>query len=149
METTMTDRTASTVWEGSLAEGSGRTTLESSGLDTYDVSWPARTEEPGGRTSPEELFAAAHASCYSMALSGALAKADTPPEKLETSVTVSFGKTDDGFAVTAIAIRVRGTVPGADADAFAQAAQGAKDGCPISKLVAGGTADITLDAALA
>lgn len=144
----MTDRTASTVWEGTLFEGAGRTTLESSGRGTYDVSWPARAEEPGGTTSPEELFAAAHASCYSMALSGALAKADTPAEKIETSVTVSFGKTDSGFAVTKVAIRVRGTVPGADGDAFAQAAQGAKDGCPISKLIAGNT-EITLDAALA
>ncbi len=143
----MTDRTASTVWEGTLFEGSGKTTLESSGLGTFDVSWPARTEEPGDTTSPEELFAAAHASCYSMALSGALAKADTPAEKLETSVTATFGKTDNGFAVTKVAIRVRGTVPGADADAFAEAAQGAKDGCPISKLIAGNT-EITLDASL-
>jgi lipoyl-dependent peroxiredoxin len=145
----MADRTASTVWEGTLFEGSGRTTFDSSGIGTFDVSWPARTEEPGGKTSPEELVAAAHASCYAMALSGALAKAGTPAEKLETSAVVSFGKTDSGFAVTKIALSVRGTVPGADEESFAEAAQGAKEGCPISKLVAGGTAEITLDASLA
>jgi lipoyl-dependent peroxiredoxin len=144
----MADRTASTVWEGTLFEGSGRTTFESSGIGTYDVSWPARTEEPGGKTSPEELLAGAHASCFSMALSNELAKSDTPAEKLETSVTVSVNKTDSGFAITKIAITVRGTVPGADADGFAQAAQGAKGGCPVSKLFAGNT-EITLDASLA
>lgn len=144
----MADRTARTVWEGTLADGAGQTTFESSGIGTYDVSWPARTEEPGGKTSPEELLAAAHASCYSMALSGALSKADTPPEKLETSVTVSVNKTDNGFAITQVAISVRGTVPGADADAFSKAAEGAKDGCPVSKLFAGNT-EITLDASLA
>jgi lipoyl-dependent peroxiredoxin len=142
------ERTASTVWEGSLFDGSGRTTLESSGLGTFDVSWPARTEEPGGKTSPEELVAAAHASCFSMALSGQLGRAGTPPEKLETSATLTFDETDDGFGVTKVALRVRGTVPGADADAFAEAAQAAKEGCPISKLIAGNT-EITLDAQLA
>jgi lipoyl-dependent peroxiredoxin len=84
-----------------------------------------------------------------MALSNELAKADTPAEKLETSVTVSINKTDAGMAITKIAITVRGTVPGADADSFGKAAEGAKAGCPVSKLVAGGTAEITLDASLA
>jgi lipoyl-dependent peroxiredoxin len=144
----MVDRTASTVWEGTLFEGAGKTTFDSSGLGTYDVTWPARTEEPGGKTSPEELLAAAHASCFSMALSGALARAETPAEKLETSVTVSVNKTDSGFAITKVAITVRGTVPGADDEAFQQAAQGAKEGCPVSKLFAGNT-ELTLDASLA
>ena len=77
-----TTRTATTRWEGSLLEGAGKVTMESSGLGTYDVSWPARTEEPNGKTSPEELIAAAHSSCFSMAFSGALAKAGTPPTSL-------------------------------------------------------------------
>ena len=85
-----TTRTASTRWEGTLFEGAGKVTLESSGLGTYDVSWPARTEEPAGRTSPEELIAAAHSSCFSMALSAALAKAGTPPTSLDTKADVTF-----------------------------------------------------------
>jgi lipoyl-dependent peroxiredoxin len=142
------DRTASTVWQGGLADGTGSTTFESSGIGTFNVSWPSRTEEPNGQTSPEELVAAAHASCYSMALSGQLGRAGLTPERLETSATVTIDKTDNGFAVTKVALRVRGEIPDADADAFAQAAEAAKDGCPISKLMAGNT-EITLDAALA
>lgn len=142
------NRTASTIWSGPLADGSGETTFESSGIGTYEVSWPARTEEPGGKTSPEELLAAAHASCFSMSLAGQLGRAKTPPERLETSVTVTIDKTDSGFAITDIAITVRGTVPDADEDGFAAAASNAKDGCPVSKLFAG-NANITLDAKLA
>lgn len=142
------DRTASTVWEGSLADGKGSTTFESSNIGTFDVSWPSRTEEPNGRTSPEELVAAAHASCYSMALAGDIGRAGGTPQLLETSATVTFDKTDGGWTVTRVALKVRGTVEGMDASAFAKVAQAAKDGCPVSKLIAGNT-ELTLDAALA
>ena len=125
-----TTRMASTVWQGSLMEGSGRTTFESSGLGTYDVTWPARSEEPNGKTSPEELLAAAHASCFSMALSNGLAKAGTPPTKLETSVEVDFVP---GTGITEIRIATKGDVPGLDAAGFQAAAEGAKANCPVSK----------------
>ena len=139
-----TTRNATTIWEGSLMEGSGQVTLDSSGLGTYDVSWPARSEEPNGKTSPEELIAAAHSSCYSMALSNGLAKAGTPPERLQTSAAVTF---QPGEGITGIVITVRGTVPGITAEQFAEAAETAKVGCPVSKALTGTT--ITLDAALA
>jgi osmotically inducible protein OsmC len=125
-------------------EGSGQVTLESSGLGTFDVSWPSRAEDPDGRTSPEELIAAAHSSCFSMALSSGLAKAGTPPESLETSVDVTF---QPGEGITGIHITVRGTVPGISAEDFVTAAEGAKANCPVSKALAGTT--ITLDAGLA
>ncbi|HEX6247532.1 MAG TPA: OsmC family protein [Nocardioidaceae bacterium] len=139
-----TTRTATTRWEGSLMEGAGRVSLESSGIGTYDVSWPARAEEPGGKTSPEELIAAAHSSCFSMALSGALAKAGTPPTALDTKADVTF---QPGEGITGIHITVVGTVDGIDADAFRTAAEGAKENCPVSQALTGTT--ITLDASLA
>ena len=142
----MADRTASVTWSGSLMDGAG--TIESVGSGAFgplDVTWASRTEESNGRTSPEELIAAAHASCYSMALSGALAKAGSPPEKLETSATVTFVP---GTGITKSAIRVRGTVPGIDEAAFVEAAEGAVEGCPVSKALAA-LPEITLDAALA
>jgi lipoyl-dependent peroxiredoxin len=140
------DRTANVTWSGSLLEGSG--TIESVGSGAFgplDVTWAARTEESGGRTSPEELIAAAHASCFSMALSSGLAKAGTPPERLETSATVTFVP---GEGITKSALTVRGTVPGMDEAAFREAAEGAKANCPVSKALAGGP-EITLDATLA
>ena len=139
-----TTRKATTHWEGSLMQGAGKVTLESSGLGTYDVTWASRAEEPDGRTSPEELIAAAHASCFSMALSHALSQAGNEPEALDTSAEVSF---QPGEGITGIAIRVRGTVPGLSADAFREAAEGAKANCPVSKALTGTT--ITLDADLA
>ncbi|HEX5770776.1 MAG TPA: OsmC family peroxiredoxin, partial [Nocardioidaceae bacterium] len=117
-------RTATTRWEGSLQEGAGKVTLESSGIGTYDVSWPARTEEPNGKTSPEELIAAAHSSCFSMALSGALAKAGTPPTSLDTKADVTFVP---GEGITTVHITVVGTVEGLDAEGFKAAAEGAKE----------------------
>jgi lipoyl-dependent peroxiredoxin len=126
-----------------LMEGAGKVTLDSSGLGSYDVSWPARAEEPDGKTSPEELIAAAHSSCFSMALSNGLAKAGNPPEALETSADVTF---QPGEGITGIHITVRGTVPGISAEAFAEAAEGAKTNCPVSKALTGTT--ITLDASL-
>ena len=125
-------------------EGSGQVTLESSGLGTYDVSWPSRAEEPNGRTSPEELIAAAHSSCFSMALSNGLAKAGNPPERLETTADVTF---QPGEGITGIHLKVVGTVPGMSAQDFVEAAEGAKVNCPVSKALTG-TA-ITLDASLA
>ncbi|HEU5084321.1 MAG TPA: OsmC family protein [Acidimicrobiales bacterium] len=139
-----TTRTATTRWEGSLMEGSGQVTLESSGLGTYDVSWPSRAEEPDGRTSPEELIAAAHSSCFSMALSNGLAKAGSPPERLETTAAVTF---QPGEGITGIHLKVVGTVPGMSAEDFVEAAEGAKVNCPVSKALTGTT--ITLDASLA
>lgn len=138
-----TTRTATTRWEGSLFEGAGRVTLNSSGLGTYDVSWPARAEEPGGKTSPEELIAAAHSACFSMALSNGLAKTGTPPTSLDTSADVTF---QPGAGITGVAITVRGVVPGMSADDFVAAAEEAKANCPVSQALAGTT--ITLDAAL-
>ena len=139
-----TTRTANTVWEGSLMEGAGKVTLDSSGLGTFDVTWASRAEDPNGRTSPEELIAAAHSSCFSMALSSALAKAGTPADTLETTADVTF---QPGQGITGIKITVRGTVPGMDADDFVKAAEGAKENCPVSKALTGTT--ITLDASLA
>ena len=139
-----TTRTATTRWEGSLAEGAGKVTLESSGIGTYDVSWPARTEEPNGKTSPEELIAAAHSSCFSMALSGALAKQGTPPTSLDTKAEVTF---QPGEGITGVHLTVVGAVDGMSAEDFAAAAEGAKKNCPVSQALTGTT--ITLDASLA
>ena len=125
-------------------EGSGKVTLESSGLGTYDVTWPSRAEEPNGRTSPEELIAAAHSSCFSMALSNGLAKDGTPPEQLETTANVTF---QPGEGITGVHLVVKGTVPGLSAEQFQAAAEGAKANCPVSKALAGTT--ITLEASLA
>jgi osmotically inducible protein OsmC len=139
-----TTRNATTRWQGSLLEGTGQVTLESSGLGTYDVTWASRAEDPQGRTSPEELIAAAHSACFSMALSHALAQAGTPPERLETSAAVTF---QPGEGITGIHLTVRGTVPGLSPDDFTKAAEQAKVGCPVSKALAGTT--ITLEATLA
>ena len=139
-----TTRKATTRWEGTLFEGAGKVTLESSGLGTYDVSWPARAEKPGDKTSPEELIAAAHSSCFSMALSNELAKNDTPATSLDTSAEVEL---TPGTGITGIKLSVRGDVPGIDNDTFVELAEAAKAGCPVSQALAGTT--ITLDASLA
>lgn len=139
-----TTRTAKTHWEGNLAEGSGRVNLESSGVGTFDVSWPSRSEEANGKTSPEELIAAAHSSCFSMALSGALAKAGTPPTSLETQADVELTV---GTGITGIHLTVVGTVDGISEEDFVAAAEGAKANCPVSKALTGTT--ITLSASLA
>jgi lipoyl-dependent peroxiredoxin len=145
----MTDRSATTVWEGELLSGKGQVRLDTSGLGgTLDVSWPARIEEPGGLTSPEELVAAAHSACFSMALAKQLADGGHPPQRTETTATVSIEKEDAGWTVTRILLRLRATVPGIDEAAFQEAAAAAKDGCPISRLVKG-NAEVTVDAQLA
>jgi len=139
-----TTRNATTHWEGSLMDGSGRVTLESSGIGTFDVNWPSRAESANGKTSPEELIAAAHSSCFSMALSHGLAQAGTPPTSLDTSAAVTF---QPGEGITGIVISVVGVVPGIDEATFVAAAEGAKANCPVSKALAGTT--ITLEARLA
>jgi osmotically inducible protein OsmC len=142
----MADRTAHVTWVGTLLEGSG--TIESVGSGAFgplDVTWASRAEDPNGRTSPEELIAAAHASCFSMALSGRLANAGTPAERLETSATVTFVP---GTGITKVALTVRGHVPGLDDAGFAELAEAAKENCPVSKALAA-VPEITLDAALA
>jgi len=141
-----TERRAHTTWEGDLS-GSGTFTVGSGAMGPQQVSWPARTEEPGGKTSPEELIAAALASCFSMALSNVLAKAGTPPAKLETDAVATFDRTDAGFRITRIDVRVRGNVEGADEKAFRAAAEDAKENCPVSQALKGNV-ELTLDAAL-
>ena len=135
-----TTRKATTNWQGSLTDGSGKVALESSGVGTFDVTWASRAEEPAGRTSPEELIAAAHSSCFSMALSSALGN---PPDSLRTSAEVTF---QPGEGITGIHITVRGVVPGLSVEDFQKAAEGAKANCPVSKALTGTT--ISLDAAL-
>ena len=141
-----TDRTANVVWQGDLMNGSGTIAKVPSGaFGPLDVSWASRAEEPNGKTSPEELIAAAWASCFAMALSLGLAKAGNPPEKLETSATVTF---QPGEGITRGALTVRGTVPGLDEDEFRAAADDAKKNCPVSQALTG-IPDISLDAKLA
>jgi len=142
-----TERRAEVRWQGSLLEGSGTIHSATSGaFSGLGVTWKARSEdEHGGLTSPEELIAAAHAACFSMALSHGLAGAGTPPEELKTSATVTF---QPGEGITKIALTVVGRVPGIDAAGFEEAAQGAKANCPVSKALAG-VPEITLDASLA
>ena len=125
-----TTRTAAAHWEGSLTEGGGQVTLQSSGVGTFDVTWASRAEEPDGRTSPEELIAAAHSSCFSMALSGALARAGTPATSLDTTADVTF---QPGTGITGVVLRVTGVVPGMSAEEFEEAAEGARTGCPVSQ----------------
>ncbi|WP_444960503.1 OsmC family peroxiredoxin [Nocardiopsis sp. M1B1] len=138
-----TKRSAHTVWEGGLLNGNGVVAFDSSGIGSQPVSWPSRAEQANGRTSPEELIAAAHSSCFSMALSHGLEEAGTPPTKLVTSADVTF---QPGEGVTGIHLTVEGTVPGVDDGAFAAAARDAKANCPLSKALMGTT--ITLSAKL-
>jgi osmotically inducible protein OsmC len=141
-----TDRKAEAVWQGDLLNGSGTIAQVPSGaFGPLDVSWASRAEAPNGKTSPEELIAAAWAACFAMALSNGLAKAGNPPEKLETSATVTF---QPGEGITKGALTVRGTVPGLDAAGFDAAANDAKANCPVSQALAG-IPDVTLDAQLA
>lgn len=141
----MADRTARIVWSGTLLEGGG--TIESVGSGAFgplDVTWASRAEEPAGLTSPEELLAAAHASCFSMALSSGLAKAGAPAERLETTATVTFVP---GTGITRIVLAVRGSVPGLDEASFVEKAEAAKEGCPVSQALAA-VPEIALEAVL-
>ena len=141
-------RSAHSVWNGDLAAGSGVVSATTSGaFKDLSVSWKARTEEPGGSTSPEELVAAAHASCFSMALSAGLGREGTPLTKLEVDATVTFDQVDGGWKVVSSALKVVGTVPGLDASGFQAAAEAAKDGCPISGMMTGNVA-LSVEASL-
>jgi len=144
----MPTRTARTGWTGTLQEGGGKVELTSSKLATFEVSFPRRAaDEAGGYTSPEELIAAAHSACYAMALSGEIGRAGGTPQALDVQADVSLGPDPaGGFKLTGIKLTVRGEVDGISAEQFAEAAQAAKAGCPVSKALTG--VDITLDAAL-
>ena len=135
-----TTRTAKAHWEGSLLEGAGTVALESSGVGTYDVTWASRANDANGKTSPEELIAAAHSTCFSMALSHALAGAGNAPEAIDTQADVTF---QPGEGITGIKLSVNGKVPGITADEFAEFAEGAKKNCPVSQALA--AVPITLD----
>ena len=129
-----TTRQARAIWNGDLAKGKGTVSAVSSHkFGDLPVSWAARTEAPQGQTSPEELLAAAHASCFAMALSAGLAKNGTPPEQLEVTATVTFDKVGDAWTVTKSALDLRGNVPGIDAKTFDKLAQDARANCPISR----------------
>jgi len=144
----MTTRRATASWSGDLMSGSGSVTAYSSGLfSDLPVSWAARTEEPAGQTSPEELLAAAHAACYCMAFSGGLAKAGHIPEHLHVAAEVAFEKVGDGWSVTSSSLQVIGRVPGIEAAEFERLADEAKDGCPISRALVGNVA-LSVDATL-
>ncbi len=144
----MPTRTARTAWNGTLETGSGQVELSSSKVGTYDVSFPKRAaDDAGGFTSPEELIAAAHSSCYAMQLSAIIAEAGGTPQSLDVTADVSLGPDPDGgFRLTGIKITVRGEVEGLDEAGFTKAAEDAKAGCPVSKALTG--VEITLDAAL-
>jgi len=145
----MPTRTARTAWNGTLEQGSGQVELTSSGVGTYDVSFPKRAaDDADGTTSPEELIAAAHSACFAMQLSAFIAEAGGTPQSLDVKAEVSLGpdKANGGFAITGIALTVRGEVEGLDEAGFQAAAEKAKAGCPVSKALSGTT--ITLDAGL-
>lgn len=139
-----TTRHASTHWSGSLFEGSGEVTLASSGIGTFPVNWPARAEQPGGVTSPEELIAAAHATCFSMAFANGLAKSGTPAATLDTTAEVDF---QPGTGITAIRLAVTADVPGLDEHGVRAAAADAKENCPVSQALR--TVPITLTVTIA
>jgi lipoyl-dependent peroxiredoxin len=127
------ERRADVVWEGNLLQGHGRIVSVGSGaLGELPVTWASRTERSDGRTSPEELLAAAHAACYAMAFSHSLAQAGTPAERLTVSATCAFEQVEAGFKVTTMDLDVRGNVPGLDQAGFEKAAQQAEQGCPVS-----------------
>ena len=138
-----TVRTADAHWEGSLLDGEGHVELVSSGLGGFDVTWASRAEEPNGKTSPEELIAAAHSTCFSMALSNGLANGGNPPTSLDTRADVTF---QPGEGITGVKLTVRGVVPGITAKEFEAAAEDARDNCPVSQALTGTT--ITVEATL-
>lgn len=141
-----TEKTAHAIWEGDLIGGSGHVKTGSGSVDET-MTWSARAEEAEG-ASPEELIAAAHAACVSMALSAGLTGAGTPPKRLETDATTSFDKVGEGFRLTSIRLTIRGEVDGIDEDGFREAAEGAKENCPVSQALKGNV-EISLDANLA
>jgi osmotically inducible protein OsmC len=142
------ERTASAVWTGTLREGEGSASTESGVLTDARMTFSTRFEDqPGG--NPEELIGAAHASCFSMALAGALARGGTPPEEIRTTATVGMRKTEEGWRIVRVHLTTIGQVPGLDAEGFRTAAAGAKDNCPVSRLLAPGLESLTVAADLA
>jgi len=142
-------RKAAVTWEGDVMKGKGRLTASTSGaFKELPVSWASRVEAADGKTSPEELIASAHASCFAMACSAGLGRAGTPPDKLEVTSTVTFDKTDAGWRIKSSALEVIGWVKGIDGAGFEKAAQAAKDGCPISQALKGNV-ELSLTAKLA
>lgn len=140
------ERTGSAVWTGDIKGGSGTVSTESGVLAEVPYSFGKRFGDEKG-TNPEELIGAAHAACFSMALSGALGQKDLTADKIETSAKVTVVPDDGGFTITKVHLTVNASVPGTDAETFAEIAKGAKEGCPVSKVLAG--AEITMDATLA
>ncbi|MCI4360502.1 MAG: OsmC family peroxiredoxin [Thermoplasmata archaeon] len=130
-------RTAVAHWENDLLHGSGRVKGQTGVLPEMGISWSARTELPAGKTSPEELLAAAHAACFSMAFSNTLAKLQKPPQSVDVTATVTFDKVGDGWSVTTVDLDVVGRVPGIEAAQFQEAAQSAATNCPISRALKG------------
>lgn len=144
----MAERRARTTWQGDLASGSGTTEFDSGAIPPQEVTWSARTEESDGKTSPEELIAGAHATCLSMSLAHALAEAGTPPTQITTDAVATFDRGESGFGITTMQLVVRGVVEGLDDAGFKQAAEQAKENCPVSKALKGNV-ELKLDAALA
>ena len=142
------ERTANAEWQGDLMSGSGKVSTQSGAVRDATVKWSSRAEVADENTSPEELIAAAYATCISMALSNVLAQAGNPPQKLETEATSTFEKTDDGFRMTTMRITIRGQVEGLDEESFRQAAEDAKENCPVSQALKGNV-NVSVDASLA
>ena len=143
----LAERTAEAVWEGNLTEGKGTFTTGSGAFGTQAVTWASRTEDPNGRTSPEELIAAAQAACYAMAFSNTLNSAGTPPERLDVTATCSLDRVDGKLRITTMRIDVRGKVPGIDQAGFESAAQTAEQGCPVANALRSNV-QITVNATL-
>ncbi len=141
------ERSAHVTWTGTLAQGSGLLQLSSGAAPELPVTWASRTARSDGKTSPEELIAGAHASCFSMAFSNDLTKAGTPPQRLDVTAVVTFAETAAGYHVASSRLEVRGVVPGLDQAAFAAAAEAAKDGCPVSQALRGNV-EISVEATL-
>lgn len=142
------ERTANAEWQGDLISGSGTVSTESGAVRDATIKWSSRAEAADENTSPEELIAAAHAACVSMALAHGLAQAGTPPQRIESQATSTFDQVGDGFRMTKMHLRIRGTVDGLDEDGFRKAAEDAKDNCPVSQALSDDVA-VTVEAALA
>ena len=142
------ERRAKAVWQGDLMDGSGTVSTESGAVADATVRWSSRAEQADENTSPEELIAAAHATCVSMALANGLAKAGTPPQELESEATATFEPADGGFRMTTMRLSIRGRVEGLDEEGFRRAAEEAKENCPVSQALKGNV-DVSLEAALA